>query len=441
MNSGGDYGFLQAVLSLPSPNNWDALRKCAKEWARTSPLPSNDQEEWKYLDLNPIFSQTFRPPAYAVIQAQPIDAHLATETTHSRLVFTNGHIDSHLSDTVAIDDKIHFTNLTNFSGTLPEPANFLGRIATQNASDFFANINTASFEDGVLLHVPKEHCVEAPLHVVFRSIGAETGALPFFFPRIMIVLESGAKARLIEEYFGQRKYLTNSVVEIVLGEGAILKHDRVQREGIEAFHFCGLHADIARSASYSLTSISMGAAISRHRPIIALTGAHAEVELNGLSMASAEQTANTHSLIDHTVPDCHSRQLQKYVLDGSAHGIFNGQIFVRPGAQRTNASQSSRNLLLTEGARIDTKPQLEIFADDVKCSHGAAVGQLDDEELFYLQSRGLDMNSAKNMLLAGFASDIINNLTQPSLRHGLIQHMLGHKLADYQAPTGHVTVH
>jgi Fe-S cluster assembly protein SufD len=165
----------------------------------------------------------------------------------------------------------------------------------------------------------------------------------------------------------------------------------------------------------------LGAAISRHNPIIAFNGEHGELELNGLSVLHGAQTADTHSLVDHAVPSCFSRQVQKYIVGGSGHGIFNGQALVRPNAQQTNASQSNRNLLLTEKARIDAKPQLEIFADDVKCSHGATVGQLDAEELFYLQSRGLDLDAARGLLLAGFAADVINRLALPSLRSSVLQ--------------------
>jgi Fe-S cluster assembly protein SufD len=163
--------------------------------------------------------------------------------------------------------------------------------------------------------------------------------------------------------------------------------------------------------------------ICRHNPKITFAGEYAELELNGLTLINAEQTADTHSLIDHAVSNCASRQLQKYIIDDSAHGIFNGRVIVRPGAQQTNAGQSSRNLLLTERARIDTKPQLEIYADDVKCGHGTTIGQLDADELFYLRSRGLDLNSARNLLLVGFAADVINHLALPSLRRSLLQYV------------------
>jgi Fe-S cluster assembly protein SufD len=222
----------------------------------------------------------------------------------------------------------------------------------------------------------------------------------------------------VEEYRGHGKYLTSSVVEIVLGNGSKLRHDRIQLESKDAFHFCTLWAKIDQAASYSSTLISTGAALSRQNPKAIFTGENAELELNGLTTIGADQAADTHSLIDHAMPKCVSRQLQKFIVAGKAKGVFNGRIVVRQGAQNTEASQSSRNLLLDEGAKMDAKPQLEIYADDVKCGHGATVGQLDAEGLFYLQSRGLDLSSARGLLLAGFAADVLNRLALPSLRGG-----------------------
>jgi Fe-S cluster assembly protein SufD len=417
MANGPGETFLQSVLSLPCPPGWGAVRIRAEEAARISTLPDTSQEDWKYLDLSTVFSHAFNPAEISASPSQASLGCLAAETPHSRLRFSNGQFDTPLSDTSALGEGIHFLPLAK---AMPNMAKHLGALTSPDSSDLFANINTARFMDGALIYVPRGQSSEAPLHVVFRSVGGITNQ-PILFPRILVVLEPGAKAHLVEEYCGDGAYLTSTVVEIILGEGSKLRHDRIQCESRDAFHFSALRADIAKSASYTSTHISLGAAISRHSPTIVFSGEHGELELNGLSVANGAQTADTHSLIDHAVPTCSSRQMQKYILGGSGHGIFNGQVLVRPDAQQTNASQSSRNLLLTEKARIDTKPQLEIFADDVKCSHGATVGQLDAEELFYLQSRGLDIEAARGLLLAGFAADVINRLALPSLRSSVLQ--------------------
>ncbi|MDR1841729.1 MAG: Fe-S cluster assembly protein SufD [Holophagales bacterium] len=407
----------QTALSLPCPAFCGALRKRAEEEIHTKPLPTSDQEDWKYLDLSDVYSKTYGQASCGP-SSYPATECLSPETARSRLHFVNGRLNSGLSDTTALPNNIHFSSLAQAAPGIIE---HLGKLAWPDSIDTFANINTARFSDGALVYISSGHSLETPLHVVFHSDGAERGECPIMLPRILVVLEQGAKAYLVEEYSGSGKYLTSSVVEIILGEGASLRHDRIQRESCDAFHFCTLRANVAKSSAYSSTLISLGAAISRHNPQFTLKGEMSELELTGLSIINAAQTADMHSLIDHAAPNCVSGQLQKYIIGGSAHGIFNGQILVRQGAQQTNANQSSRNLLLSERARIDAKPQLEILADDVKCGHGATIGQLNQDELFYLQSRGLDMNSARNLLLAGFSAEVINRVALPSLRQALLQ--------------------
>jgi len=413
--------FLQTAMSLPCPTDWEQYRNRAEEKINVTPLPATDQEDWKYLDLSPVYSKAFNQIWSDISLSQSPVEGLAAETDHSRLLFTNGRFDSSLSNTSALQAGTYFSRLTKDA---PQAIKYFGLLADPDSSDLFANINTARFGDGAIIYISNGQSIETPLHVVFYSNNIENNKQPIAFPRILIVMEPGAQAHLVEEYCGSGKYLTNSVVEIFLGEGANLRHDRVQRESPAAFHFCSLSVSIAKSASYTSTTISLGAAICRYNPKITFVGEHAELELNGLTMINADQISDTHSLIDHTVSNCASRQLQKYIIDDYAHGIFNGQVIVRPGAQQTNAGQSNRNLLLTERARIDTKPQLEIYADDVKCGHGTAIGQLDADELFYLQSRGLELNSARNLLLVGFAADVINHLALPGLRYGLLHHVI-----------------
>jgi Fe-S cluster assembly protein SufD len=420
--------FLQAMLSIPCPSDRKTLRQHAREKLHAIHLPASHHEDWKYLDLTPVYSQRFtHETAHSPIPSAQTNAErLVPETAQSRLFLNNCHLAPHLSDTSSLqylDKGTKILTLTEACHDAPRASEYLGIVASPDSSDFFANLNTTHFANSAILHVPKGQSVEMPLHVIFQSNGALSGHPPIFFPRILILLEPDAQAHLIEEYCGNGTYLTNSVVEIVLCEGAKFRHDRIQRESATAFHFCTIGAHIAASASYSSTSISLGAALSRQNPVVTFTGESAELELNGLCMVSSAQVNDTHSLIDHAKPDCTSRQLQKYIAGDSAHGIFNGQVIVRAGAQHTNAYQSSRNLLLSQKARIDTKPQLEILADDVKCSHGATVGQLDMNELFYLQSRGLDINSAKRLLLTGFAADVINRLALPGLkRQTLLNH-------------------
>ncbi|MCL1894460.1 MAG: Fe-S cluster assembly protein SufD [Holophagaceae bacterium] len=424
MSEGSETAFLKTALSSLRPNSWKLLREHAEEIIRATPLPSQDQEEWKYIDLQSVFSQAYNPATNNIIKPLWIGASSATETAHSLLVITNGQLDSNQSNTSSVDNGIVFSSLTNSAKDFPEKHEYVGKLACPSNSDMFSNINTACFEDGVFIYIPKGRSPLTPLHIIFRATSQASDVTPIIFPRILVVLEPGAKAHIVEEYFGEGKYLTNSVLEIFLGEGASLAHDRTQHESMSAFHFCTLCIDIGQKAKYTSTSISMGGSISRQKPICKFTGEHGELELNYLSLVNTTQIADTHSTIEHQVPNCTSKQVQKFIVDNSAHGIFRGQIKVHQMAQGTSASQSSRNLLLAKDAKIDTMPQLEILADDVKCSHGATVGQLDAEELFYLQSRGLDLDSAKNILLVGFATDIINHISLPSIRNSLLQKVL-----------------
>jgi Fe-S cluster assembly protein SufD len=209
-------------------------------------------------------------------------------------------------------------------------------------------------------------------------------------------------------------------VEVCVGEGAILHHERVQRDSAEAFHMCTLRAQVAKGGQYHSRTLSFGARISRQQPWVRLAEG-AEATLDGLALLDHHQVADTHSFMDHAEPHTTSRQLHKCIVDGKARAVFNGQVRVAPGAQGTDAKQQSRNLLLSETARVDTKPQLEIYADDVKCSHGAAVGQLDPEELFYLQSRGLNADDARNLLTYGFAADVLMHIPVAGLCRALRQ--------------------
>jgi Fe-S cluster assembly protein SufD len=259
--------------------------------------------------------------------------------------------------------------------------------------------------------------VAQPLHVLFIS---EPGAEPSSsLPRLFVVLERGASATLVEEYQGKGRYLTCAVTEVTVRENASLDHQRIQRESVEAFHFSSLAARVERDGQYACRTITFGGRLSRSTPQVTLAEPGAGLVLEGLALLGEGQLADTHSFIDHTVPHCTSRQAHKTIADGDALAVFNGIIYVRKDAQGTDAQQQCRGLLLSAGARIDAKPQLEIYADDVKCNHGATVGQLDPEELFYLQSRGLNADDARNLLTYGFAADVLNRIPVASLRRAL----------------------
>ena len=311
----------------------------------------------------------FTPGALASVD---IAARILPEARGSRLVFVNGRYDSHHSATANLPAGVRLLNLASAS----ELAHELGTLATPGGTDPFAELNTARFQDGALVIIPKGIHLEAPLHVLF--ISDQDGDQPICsLPRLFVVLERDASATLVEEYQGKGRTLTCAVTEVIVRESASLNHERIQRESAEAFHFSSLAARVERDGQYSCRTIAFGGRLSRSTPQVTLAQEGARVILDGLALLDEAQLADTHSFIDHTVPNCTSRQTHKTIADGQALAVFNGIIYVRKDAQGTDAQQQCRGLLLSAKARVDAKPQLEIYADDVKCAHGAAIGQLD----------------------------------------------------------------
>jgi Fe-S cluster assembly protein SufD len=249
------------------------------------------------------------------------------------------------------------------------------------------------------------------------------------FPRVLVVAEENSSATIIESYAGLDNgvYFTNAVVEAVLKDGARLVHYRVQNESSKAFHVTTTGAHLGRHSSFDTTNIALGARLSRHNLSVVMDHEGAECWVDGLYLVGGEQHTDTHSVIDHKQPHCTSHQLYKGILDGKSRAVFNGKVFVRHGALGTDANQTNKNLLLSSDAQVDTKPQLEILADDVKCAHGAAIGQLDEDELFYLASRGIHLELARNLLTYGFAEEVIAKIRIESIQAQLDQAVL-HRL-------------
>jgi Fe-S cluster assembly protein SufD len=405
---------LEGILARPVPRGWEGQRARAGAALAGQSLPTTRLEAWKYTDLTPLRDLEFVPGEALGVD---VASSILPEARGSRLVFVNGHFDPHASNVSNLPAGVRFMNLARAS----EMARELGTLA--DAGDLFANLNQARFTDGALLVVPKGVQVEAPLHALF--VNHQEGARPTFaLPRLFVVIERGASATLVEEHQGQGQYLVSAVTEVQVREDARLTHERIQRESLDAFHVSHLAARLERGANYACRTISFGGRLSRATPHVVMAAEGAELALEGLALLGGAQVSDTHSFIDHTVPHCTSRQVHKVIADDASRAVFNGKIFVRPGAQATDAQQQCRGLLLAPGARIDTKPQLEIYADDVKCAHGAAIGQLDPEAMFYLRSRGFTPALARNVLTYAFAADLLARIPVPSLRRNLRQMVL-----------------
>jgi Fe-S cluster assembly protein SufD len=274
----------------------------------------------------------------------------------------------------------------------------------------FAALN-AAFAAPFVFRIPKETVIDGPIEV---SFAADDGSV--IFPHTVIVAEAGSKATVVEIYSSPTKSFTNTAVQIIVEDNASLTHFRVQKESAAAFHVGTTEISMGRGSYYNSTNINLGAALSRHDIELKFTAEGGQALVDGLYMLNGSQHSDTHSVIDHLVPNCTSSQNYKGVLNDKSRAVFNGKVFVRENAHGTDAQQSNKNLLLSNEARVDTKPQLEIFNDDVKCSHGAAVGQLDEEELFYIRTRGLPDGLARNLLTYGFAEEIINKIDVESIK-------------------------
>jgi Fe-S cluster assembly protein SufD len=359
-------------------------------------------------------------------------SYAETETT--RLVFRNGNLIqpqvSGLSKGIVAIDLLEAVEDEKYGALIRE---HLARNADYNVNGFTA-LNTALFSSGAFILIPRDVVLETPLHLLFISDSAELK--PVSFPRVLIVAEENSRASIIESYVGfdQGSYFTNAVVEIVLKDGARLEHYKIQRESAEAFHVATTSADLGSNSSYDMTTINFGAQLSRHDIQVRMNHEGAECWVDGLYMIGDGQHTDTHSVIDHQQPHCTSHQLYKGILDGKSRAVFNGKIFVRHGAQKTDAMQTNKNLLLSNEARIDTKPQLEILADDVKCAHGAAVGQIDENELFYLKTRGIHPDLAKNLLTYGFAEEVIEKIKIESIKTQLDEAVLNRINARLEVP-------
>lgn len=274
----------------------------------------------------------------------------------------------------------------------------------------FAALNLA-FGDFATLRIKKETSVDQPIEFTFAAKDGEAS-----FPHLLVIAEAGSKATIVESYASPESGFTNSAIQIVVEDNANLTHYRVQKESRDAFHYGVTEVSVGRGSVYNSTNINLGSGLSRHDIELKFTAEGSEAWVDGLYMINGSQHSDTHSVIDHTVPNCTSHQNYKGVLNDKSRAVFNGKVFVRENAHGTDAQQSNKNLLLSNDARVDTKPQLEIFNDDVKCSHGATVGQLEEEELFYLLTRGLPETLARNLLTYGFAEEIINKIGIESIK-------------------------
>jgi Fe-S cluster assembly protein SufD len=384
-------------------------------------FPTVRSEEWRFTSVAPIAGGSFELAPDATVAPGEL-ATFPYGDAANRIVVVNGRFSAPLSRLDGLAATIRAGSLAAaIDGHIDGNGmaeRYVGQLADIDERAFAA-LNTAHLGDGAYVFIPEGVVLDQPVQILFVS-STGGGAASASHPRCLIVAGARSQATIVETYVGaEGVYLTNAVTEVFVGENAVVDHYKVQQESVSAFHIASMHVHASRSANFSSHSFSLGGRLVRNDAIATLDGEGAEVTLNGLYLADGDRLVDNHTTIDHAKPHCPSHEIYKGILGGRARAVFNGKIIVRQDAQKTDAKQTNRALLLSDDALINTKPQLEIFADDVKCTHGAAIGQLDDEAIFYLRARGLTYSEARDMLIHAFAGEILDRVRVEPLKSAL----------------------
>ena len=415
--------------TAPAPAAVVDLRRRAFERFIALGLPTTKQERWRFTNIAPIARTGFAlatdtDRAAAVAVAGPLSA------VPTGITFVNGRYVAGASHLDGLPAGVEVRSLadavaSNGDGTLAAVEEHLAAGAPI-ADEAFTALNTALLRDAAIVRVPANTVVEEPIQLVFVTVPPSGGAPVMTHPRVLLLVGENAQVRVIEIYGGGdgAPYFSNGVTEVFAGPNAVVDHYKVVREGSAAYHIGSMHVRCERSASFSSHAVTLGGAIVRNDTHALLGGEGVECTLNGLYLADGQRLIDNHTIIHHAKPHCNSHELYKGILDGQARAVFNGKIIVAIDAQKTDAKQTNKALLLSEDAQINTKPELEIFADDVKCTHGATVGQLDEDAIFYLRARGLGLEQARSVLIHAFASDLLNRIRVEPIRDQLDELLL-----------------
>ena len=395
------------------------MRQSAIGVFRRQGFPTPRDEDWRFTSVAPIAETVFVPAPPVAVTAADLAPFLVAGLDGPVVVFVNGRLAPGLSSPAASLPGLSFAPICQaVMGRAADLEPHLGRHARADGRAFTA-LNAASFEDGAFLTVAEGATIEPAIQLVFLSTPTPEPAASH--PRVLVVLGPNSQARVVETFgsLGPTRGLTNAVAEFVVGAGAGLDHYRVQRESASAFHIGHTQYHVGRAGRISAHAVALGGLISRHDTVAVLAGEGADCTLDGLYHASGVQLVDNHTEIDHATAHGTSRELYKGILDGQARGVFNGRIRVRPDAQKTDSKQTNRTLLLAGDAQVNTKPQLEIFASDVKCTHGATVGQLDADQLFFLRARGIGLDQARGMLIRAFLAEVTLRVRLEPVRAGI----------------------
>ena len=376
-------------------------------------FPKLSDEDWRFTNVAPIAKLNFQLASSVAVngaETKVLEDSVFAALPGHRLVFVNGFFSTKLSSLQPVTGGVRIESLATAlakDSTLIEK--HLGKFA-HTAGNAFAAMNQALFADGAFIFVPSGVAVAEPVQLIYISSAKNSGET--ILPRNLVIAEANSKVTVVESYLatGNVAYLTNAVTEIIAGDQAFIEHIKVQDEATAAFHIATIAGEFGRASNVNVHSFALGGKISRNNIRTKLAGEGLECILNGLYLTKADQLADHHMIVEHAQPHCASHEYFNGILDDQSKGVFHGRIYVHPIAQKTDAKQTNKNLLLSDDATADTKPQLEIYADDVKCTHGATIGQLNSESIFYLRSRGMSLDTAKQMLIHAFAGEIIERI-------------------------------
>ena len=403
----------QHALPAAQPQWLQPLRKAGMARFVDQGFPTLKDEDWRFTNVAPIEKLPFqlaREVAVNGAETKILNDAAFAKLSGCRLVFVNGFFSAKLSSLKTIPGGVRVENLS--AALVKDSAlaeKHLGNLA-QTAGNFFAALNQAFFTDGAFVFVPQGVEVTEPIQLIYISSAKQNGET--IQPRNLIIAEAKSKVTIIESYLSASgaAYFTNAVTEMVAGENASVEHIKLQDETTDAFHVATIAGEFGRASNVNIHSFALGARLSRNNIRVKLAGEGLECVLNGLYLTRGDQLADHHMIVEHAQPHCASHEYFNGILDDKSKGVFHGRIYVHPVAQKTDAKQTNKNLLLSDDATADTKPQLEIYADDVKCTHGATIGQLNEESIFYLRSRGIGTETARRMLIHAFAGEIIERI-------------------------------
>jgi Fe-S cluster assembly protein SufD len=417
-----DFAAFESRICSGAPEWLRDMRRAAIERFSALGFPGVKDESWRFTRIRPLLGHDFRlTPRYdrSALSLREIDELCLEDTGCRRLAFVNGHFAEDLSDLGRLPAGVVIGSLESYIVSDPEPVQRYLSTCADSANNPFVALNTAHVRDGAFIRLPRDIRLEEPIHILY--VMRSNGDPVVSHPRTLVVVEPGARASIVESYVGFESdtYFTNTVTEIVIKENAEVDHCKVQRESGSAYHIGTVCARVGRGSRFDTHTVSFGGALARNETQAILDDEGVECAVNGLYLGTGHQHVDNHTLIEHAKPSCSSRELFKGILSGRAKAVFNGRIHVHPQAQKTDARQTNRCILLSDDAQINTNPQLEIYADDVKCTHGAAVGRLDEDAVFYLRSRGIDDATARRMLVFAFANEVLETLRISPIREQL----------------------